>query len=68
MESIIRVKDVVTGMNVSKSTASRMVKEVIQYYGLDPKRMPIEGSCPEWAFNDYFQLIPKEVPKNVTRK
>ena len=43
-------------LEVSKSTACRLVKQVNEHFGIDPKRMPVEGSCPEWAFNEYYQL------------
>lgn len=56
MEKILRVKQIAKELNISKSTACRLVKQVNDHYGIDPKRMPIEGSCPEWAFNEYFQL------------
>ena len=56
MEKILRVKTIAKELDVSKSTACRLVKEVNKHYGIDPKRMPVEGSCPEWAFNEYFQL------------
>ena len=56
MERILRVKQIARELNVSKSTACRLVKQVNEHYGIDPKRMPVEGSCPEWAFNEYFQL------------
>ncbi len=56
MERILRVKQIAKELNISKSTACRLVKQVNDHYGIDPKRMPIEGSCPEWAFNEYFQL------------
>ncbi|MBQ6216110.1 MAG: helix-turn-helix domain-containing protein [Erysipelotrichaceae bacterium] len=56
MEKILRVKQIAKELNISKSTACRLVKQVNEHYGIDPKRMPVEGSCPEWAFNEYFQL------------
>ena len=56
MEKILRVKQIAKELDVSKSTACRLVKQVIEHYGFDPKRMPVEGSCPEWAFNEYFHL------------
>lgn len=56
MEKILRVKQIAKELDISKSTACRLVKQVNDHYGIDPKRMPIEGSCPEWAFNEYFQL------------
>jgi len=56
MERILRVKQIARELNISKSTACRLVKQVNEHYGIDPKRMPVEGSCPEWAFNEYFQL------------
>lgn len=56
MEKILRVKTIAKELEVSKSTACRLVKEVNEHFGIDPKRMPVEGSCPEWAFNEYFQL------------
>lgn len=56
MEKILRVKQIASELNISKSTACRLVKQVNEHYGIDPKRMPVEGSCPEWAFNEYFQL------------
>ena len=56
MERILRVKQIAKELNISKSTACRLVKQVNDHYGIDPKRMPIEGSCHEWAFNEYFQL------------
>ena len=55
MEKILRVKTIAKELEVSKSTACRLVKEVNKHYGIDPKRMPVEGSCPEWAFNEYYQ-------------
>ena len=56
VEKILRVKTIAKELEVSKSTACRLVKEVNEHFGIDPKRMPVEGSCPEWAFNEYFQL------------
>ena len=56
MEKILRVKQIATELEVSKSTACRLVKQVNNHFGIDPKRMPVEGSCPEWAFNEYYQL------------
>lgn len=64
MQKIIRVKQIAEELDVSKSTACRMVKQVNDFFGIDPKRLPVEGSCPEWAFNEYFQLDPEKI-KNV---
>lgn len=56
MQKIVRVKDVINELGVSKSTASRMIKKVIKHFNLDTNRLPVQGSVPENLFNEYFQF------------
>ena len=56
MEKILRVKDVSEQLNVSKATATRLIKRVVDAYKLDPSRMPIKGSVPAKIFIEFYQL------------
>ena len=56
MQSIVRVTTVCKELGVSKSKAHQLIKNVIKAYKFDPDRLPVQGSCPMWAFIEYYQL------------
>lgn len=59
-QSFYRIEDLMYMLNVSRSTASRRLHEIIDYYGLnnDP-RLPTLSSIPVSLFNDYYDFSDK---------
>lgn len=59
-QSFYRINDLMKLLHVSRSTASRKIHEIIDYYGLtnDP-RLPIGACVPVELFNDYYDFSDK---------
>lgn len=66
-KSFYRIEDLMKLLNVSRSTASRKLHEIMDYYGLnnDP-RLPTQSCIPVSLFNDYYDFSDKL--KNGARK
>lgn len=55
-----RIEDLMQLLSVSRSTASRKLHEIIDYYGInnDP-RLPTPSCLPVSLFNDYYDFSDK---------